>query len=204
MKQKRKTKKFISSRQFFNILRSRNSRNVRSIDKKIKTLCGTEMAVMVLDSSGFSRKTHEHGIIEFMDNMTECHDKMEDMVRKFKGSTLSSKADNLIAVFEKTDDAVKCAMEINYWLRERNKKLTEIKQYNVCTGIHFGELLRLKDDAYGSAVNVAFKLGEDIAGKDEILVTESAYKTIKDRFNLKYSRHTTIGGVAFDIYKVEW
>lgn len=114
------------------------------------------MAVMVCDSSGFSRKTHEHGIIEFLDNMTECHDKMEEMVKEFKGMTLSSKADNLISVFEKTDDAVGCAVGINKWLRERNKKLPEFKHYNVCTGIHFGELL-IKNDLYGRITVFRFK-----------------------------------------------
>lgn len=42
--------------------------------------------------------------------------------------------------------------------RLRNKGLPAHKQYNICVGIHHGGLLRFTDDAYGPAVNVAFKL----------------------------------------------
>ena len=44
----------------------------------------------------------------------------------------------------------------------------------LCLGIGFGRILRIGDtDVFGTEVNVASKLGEDIAKRDEILVTHA-------------------------------
>ena len=48
----------------------------------------------------------------------------------------------------------------------------------VSIGLDYGQILVIKEqDCYGDTVNVAFKLGEDIAQKNEILIT---YKIINE------------------------
>ena len=53
-------------------------------------------------------------------------------------------------------------------------------------------------------MNVAFKLGEDIAGKDDLLVTGQVNEVIKKKFRTDYSKHVTLGGAPFDVYKVKY
>ena len=43
-----------------------------------------------------------------------------------------------------------------------------------CIGIGFGRVLELTDDVFGDEVNIAFKLGEAVATKREILLSEGA------------------------------
>lgn len=160
------------------------------------------MAVLVCDSSGFSKKTHEHGIIEFLDTMVKCHDRFVAMVETEGGQALSSKADNLIALFPSVESAARCAIDLNKWLLARNRKVPSYKKYNICSGIDFGPLLRLTDDAYGPTVNVAFKVGEDVAGKDEILVTARAADMLPASFRRRYAKNVTIGAVSFDLYRL--
>ncbi|MBI5743470.1 MAG: adenylate/guanylate cyclase domain-containing protein [Elusimicrobia bacterium] len=194
----------ISSRKFFELVRGRNRRNAARVDAAINKACAAELTVVSCDSSGFSRKTHEHGIIEFMDNMVKCHEALEKIVARHGGVTLSNKADNLMLIFHGPAPAVACGIEMHRWLKKRNKGLPDYKKYNICVGIHHGGLLRFTDDAYGPAVNVAFKLGEDVAAKDELLVTGQVNEMVKGRFRTDYSKHITIGGATFDVYKVKY
>jgi len=136
--------------------------------------------------------------------MVKCHDALEKIVARHGGITLSDKADNLMLIFEEPLKAVACAIEMHRWLKRRNVGLVEHKKYNICVGIHHGKLLRFADDAYGPAVNVAFKLGEDIAGKDELMITAQVNEVVKKKFRTDYSKHITIGGLSFDAYKVKY
>jgi len=199
-----KKKSSMTTKKFFGLMRQRNARNAASLDARIHKACAAELTVVSCDSSGFSRKTHEHGIIEFMDNMTKCHDALEKIVARHGGITLSDKADNLMLIFPEPVKAVACGIEMHRWLKRRNRTVPERKQYNICVGVHHGSLLRFADDAYGPAVNVSFKLGEDIAGKDELLVTGQVNGMLKKKFRTDYSKHVTIGGASFDVYKVKY
>ncbi len=194
----------MTTKEFFDLMRRRNSRNAAALDRRIEKECGSELTVVSCDSAGFSKKTHEHGIIEFMDNMTKCHDALQKIVARHGGITLSDKADNLMLIFDEPVRAVKCSIEMHRWLKHRNRTLPEHKKYNMCIGVHHGSLLRFADDAYGPAVNVAFKLGEDIAGKGELIVSGRVNEMIKGRFRTDYSKHATIGGVTLDVYKVKY
>lgn len=197
-----KTKKLLSSEEFFDILRLRTPRNSARTDALINSRGGADMAVLVCDSSGFSKKTHDHGIIEFLDTMVKCHDRFVRIVEGVGGQALSSKADNLIALFPSVDAAARAALDLNAWLKARNAKVPEYKRYNICSGIDFGPLIRLADDAYGPAVNVAFKVGEDVAGIDEILLTGRAAARLDGSFGKRYSRNVTIGAISFDLYRL--
>jgi adenylate cyclase len=194
----------MTTKEFFRLMLRRSARNAAALDVRIEKRCEAELTVVSCDSSGFSRKTHEHGIIEFMDNMTKCHAALEKIVARHKGVTLSDKADNLMLVFHKPEAAVACGIEMHRWLKRRNKGLPEHKRYNICVGVHHGRLLRFADDAYGPAVNVSFKLGEDIAGKDELLVTGQVKEMLGRKFRLDYHKHSTIGGAGFDVFKVKY
>ncbi|MDD2805442.1 MAG: adenylate/guanylate cyclase domain-containing protein [Elusimicrobiales bacterium] len=194
----------MTTKQFFDLARKRTPRTAAKIDAAIHKACAAELTVVCCDSAGFSRKTHEHGIIEFMDNMVKCHDGLEKIVHRMGGVTLSNKADNLMLTFPEPGPAVACAIEMHRWLKRRNKPLPDFKKYNICVGIHHGKLLRFADDAYGAAVNVAFKLGEDVAGKDELIVSGQVNDLIKKDFRTDYSKHVTIGGTTFDVYRVKY
>ena len=194
----------MSTGQFFKLVRGRNNRNAAAIYDKINKACETELTVVSCDSSGFSKKTHEYGIIEFMDNMVKCHDALEKIVARHNGITLSDKADNMMLIFPEPVKAAACAIDMHRWLKKRNRRMPEHKKYSICVGIHHGPLLRFANDAYGPAVNVAFKLGEDVASKDELLVSGQVNEMIKTKFRTDYSKHVTIGAVTFDVYKVKY
>ncbi len=76
------------------------------------------------------------------------------------------------------------------------------ERFNACIGIDCGPILRLADDVYGAAVNIASKLGEDLAAKDEILVTGEVMRRASGDFRFAYVRSTELGGRTFELYRL--
>jgi len=72
----------------------------------------------------------------------------------------------------------------------------------VCIGIHFGDCLRLDDGVFGEVVNIASKVGEDVAGAEEVLVTREVRDAIDGRHRVEYSRSAVIGGDQVEMFRV--
>jgi class 3 adenylate cyclase len=71
-------------------------------------------------------------------------------------------------------------------------------------GIDAGPVLELADDVYGAAVNFASKLGEDLAEKDEILLTGGAVRRLKGRLRTSYARSTQVGGHLVELHRLPY
>ena len=103
------------------------------------------------------------------------------MISKNSGTLVKFVADNVFASFQSAEDAIKTAIDINNQLDEINQASS--KQWDICvsTGIDYGRYLCTDDgDVFGDAVNCASKLGEDIAHKNEILVSQKAFDNISN------------------------
>ncbi|MBI2264297.1 MAG: adenylate/guanylate cyclase domain-containing protein [Armatimonadetes bacterium] len=192
----------MGSSEFFDLLRKRNRENAQEIDRLIEARGLYELAVLACDSSGFSRKTHEYGILQFLAIMTKCYDRLIPILEHQGGICLTHNADNLLAVFADPAHSVQAAVDMCGWLRSYNKELPAYDQFDICIGIHFGQMVRLKRNVFGDTVNVAAKVGEDLAGRDEILITGVVADCVKERFDVEYSRSTELGGRTFELYRV--
>ena len=96
-------------------------------------------------------------------------------VQQNGGIVAKADADNLFCLFDQVRDAVYASREIINRLEVVNMVLPVEKQLYVAFGIGFGSILNLaNEDIFGDEMNLACKLGEDIAGKGEILLTSAA------------------------------
>jgi len=109
----------------------------------------------------------------------------------------------MLAVFPDPADAVAAAKAMHAWLAARNQRVDDAEQYNVCIGIHYGKVLRLRDNVFGDRVNVAAKVGEDVAGKDETLVTREVYERVRRKHPCVRYRTARIGGRDIELFKVK-
>jgi len=196
--------KRLTSEQFFDRLRKRNKRNAARVDKEIEELSLDDVTVMMVDSSGFTRKTHAYGILQFLTIMTHCYDKIIPRLEARGGITLSRNADNIFALFEKPDDAVRAAIDMQQWLHKWNKGKSDAEQYSVCIGINSGTVVRLADNVYGDMVNIAAKLGEDVAAKDQILITGVVAEQVGKRFDTRYDRTIEVGKEVVALHEVQY
>ncbi len=194
----------LSSKAFFDVLRTRTPKNASRVDREIEVRSIDDVTVVMVDSSGFSRKSHEYGIIQFLAVMTQCYDKIIPLLEKRSGVCLSRNADNIVALFDDPASAIRGAIDMQRWLLRRNAKLPDKEQYSVCIGINCGPVIRLKDNVYGDMVNIGAKVGEDLAAKDQILVTGAVADRVGGLFDIRYDRSVEIGKQLVALHEVRY
>jgi class 3 adenylate cyclase len=82
-------------------------------------------------------------------------------------------------------DAVRCAIEVQSAMVERNAEVAPDKRIEFRIGIHLGDVVEESDgDLMGDGVNIAARL-EGIAKPGAICLSEDAYRQVKGRLDLK-------------------
>ncbi|SFB98432.1 adenylate/guanylate cyclase domain-containing protein [Pseudoalteromonas denitrificans] len=181
-----------------------NDNKKSEIEEVIWSKYGVRGHILIMDMSGFSLVTQRYGIVYYLAMIEKMRVTVAPIITSNSGVLIKFVADNVFASFDCAEDAINTAVEINLALAEINKKSS--KQWDICvsTGIDFGRYLRTDEgDVFGDAVNCASKLGEDIAHKNEILVSEKAFMTI-DKQDLFIAEHVKfkISGISLEAYSI--
>ena len=161
--------------------RNEHPERLAEIDKQIWDTFGKTCAVWVLDMSGFSRLTMRHGITHFLSMIHRMHTIVLPIIVAEGGSVVKTEADNVFATFNDVTPAVTASRLVLAELAKANEYLPEDWDMYVSIGIGYGDILMVSDyDFYGSEVNYASKLGEDVARQGEIYLTEHAHVRLSD------------------------
>lgn len=149
-----------------------NSEKVRKeIENEIWDRFGIETAIFVLDMSGFSRLTQQHGAVHYLSMVRRMNLALDSVIQRNQGRLVKFEADNCFAIFPTPADAVQCGIAANMQFEGMNLLTESAFDIRVCIGISFGHILLVEErDFFGDAVNKASRLGEDIAEPGEILV----------------------------------
>ncbi len=92
--------------------------------------------------------------------------------------------DGSIVEFRSVVDAVRCAIEVQNAMVERNVGVTEDRRIVFRIGIHLGDVVEESDgDLMGDGVNIAARL-EGVAAPGAICLSEDAYRQVKGRLDL--------------------
>ncbi|MEX0270842.1 adenylate/guanylate cyclase domain-containing protein [Leptolyngbyaceae cyanobacterium UHCC 1019] len=159
------------------------------IDTLIHQTFDHNCAILVLDLSGFSRLTIRHGIIHFLTMVHRMSAIANPIVIHHQGRVIKQEADNLFAVFSEVPMAVDAAVDILKGFAAVNTGLPDEKDLHASIGIGYGTTLLIGDsDLYGSEMNLASKLGEDLAHRNEILLTEQAFQQLADASNQSWEQ----------------
>lgn len=149
------------------------------ISAEIHRAFDRDVAILVLDSSGFSRATQTMGIVHVMALLERLERSFRPLVQKHGGAFLRAEADNLFAHFPDPDAALACASEMVSVLSITNEAMPASEEIYASIGIGFGTVLFFEHDMFGNEMNLACKLGEDLAGHGEVLVTERARNALR-------------------------
>jgi len=132
-------------------------------------------AVLVLDMSGFSRTTQMHGVVTFLMMIHQMRLLAAPVIEACGGKLVKAEADNLYCLFEGVEAAVRAARDISGRLSTVNVLLPADRRLYASIGIGWGDILVLEDDdLFGDEVNLASKLGEDVAQSGMVLLTDAA------------------------------
>lgn len=176
---------------------------IPEITQQIEQIFSEERTVMILDMSGFTRMTQEGNLIAYLLMINQMKRLALPCVEEAGGILIKAEHDNLTCLFDDVPAALEASKQITSRLASANVVLPTERELYVSIGIGHGTILNVENaDIYGDEVNLASKLGEDIAEKGDTLLTARAYAQVKDQ-DIELKKETiSISGIRADYYRV--
>jgi TolB-like protein/class 3 adenylate cyclase len=114
-------------------------------------------------------------------------DLIDPTIALHHGRVVKRTGDGVLIEFRSVVDAVRCAVEVQNGMVERNAGLPLERRIEFRVGIHLGDVVEESDgDLMGDGVNIAARL-EGIAKPGAICLSEDAYRQVKARLDLSVS-----------------
>ncbi|MGE0659596.1 MAG: adenylate/guanylate cyclase domain-containing protein [Reyranellaceae bacterium] len=155
--------------------------DVAALERLLWRRFGRKGAAFVLDMAGTSRAVRERGIVPMLLRIRRMQRLGVPIVEGNSGELVKAEADNLFAFFRHVRPAVDAAIAMQNALADYNREQPPEWRIEACIGIAQGRALVLPgQDLFGDCVNIAAKLGEDLAQPGEILVALQAFSRLDD------------------------
>src|SRR5580704_9345714 len=142
-------------------------------------------AILVADVVGYSRLAgvDEERTLARLRGLRS--DLIDPAIAVHHGRIVKRTGDGSIIEFRSVVDAVRCAIEIQSGLIERNAGVPEDRRIEFRVGIHVGDVVEEADgDLMGDGVNIAARL-EGIAKPGAICLSEDAYRQVSGRLDME-------------------
>ncbi|WOS66009.1 adenylate/guanylate cyclase domain-containing protein [Sinorhizobium fredii] len=114
-------------------------------------------------------------------------DLIDPTIAVHNGRVIKRTGDGALVEFRSVVDAVRCAIEVQNGMVERNAGVPQDRRIEFRIGIHLGDVVEESDgDLMGDGVNIASRL-EGVAAPGAICLSEDAYRQVKARLDLSVS-----------------
>ena len=143
-------------------------------------------AILAADVAGYSRLmgVDEEGTLAAL---KACRRELIDpKIAEHRGRIVKTTGDGVLVEFASAVDAVRCAMEIQRAMAERNAAIPEDRRIEFRIGINVGDIIIDEGDIYGDGVNIAARV-ETLARPGAICLSDNAYQQIKGKLALDVS-----------------
>ena len=141
-------------------------------------------AILVADVVGYSRLAgaDEDRTLSRLRGLRS--DLIDPAIAAHRGRVVKRTGDGILIEFRSVVDAVRCAIEVQNGMVERNAGLPPERRIEFRVGIHLGDVVEETDgDLMGDGVNIASRL-EGICEPGAICLSEDAYRQVKGRLDL--------------------
>jgi adenylate cyclase len=141
-------------------------------------------AILVSDVVGYSRLAgaDEDRTLSRLRGLRS--DLIDPAIAAHHGRIVKRTGDGSLIEFRSAVDAVRCAIEVQNGLVERNAGVPSDKRIEFRVGIHVGDVVEEADgDLMGDGVNIAARL-EGIAKPGTICLSEDAYRQVRDKIKI--------------------
>ncbi len=141
-------------------------------------------AILVSDVVGYSRLAgadDDHTLSRLRGLRSDL---IDPAIAAHHGRIVKRTGDGALVEFRSVVDAVRCAVEVQNAMVERNAGVPVDRRIEFRIGIHLGDVVEESDgDLMGDGVNIAARL-EGIAEPGAIFLSEDAYRQVKARLDL--------------------
>ncbi len=143
-------------------------------------------AILAVDVAGYSRLmgVDEEGTLATL--KASRREIIDPKIVEHRGRIVKTTGDGALVEFASAVDAVRCAMEIQRAMAERNAHIPEDRRFEFRIGINVGDIMIDDDDIYGDGVNIAARI-EMLASPGAICLSDNAYQQIKGKLTLDVS-----------------
>src|SRR5690242_3682707 len=115
-------------------------------------------AILAADVAGYSRLmgADEEGTHERL--KTHLRELVDPKITEHHGRVVKNTGDGFLAEFPSVVEAVRCAVEVQRGMADRNANTPDHGRITFRIGINLGDVIAEPDDIYGDGVNVAVRL----------------------------------------------
>jgi TolB-like protein/class 3 adenylate cyclase len=144
-------------------------------------------AILAADIVGYSRLAggDEDRILARLRTLRS--DLIDPTISVHHGRVVKRAGDGSIIEFRSVVDAVRCAIEVQNGMVERNAGLPPERRIEFRVGIHLGDVVEESDgDLMGDGVNIAARL-EGVAEPGGVCLSSAAYEQVRDKLGQKFA-----------------
>jgi adenylate cyclase len=142
-------------------------------------------AILAADVAGYSRLTglDEEGThAQLQDHLRSL---VDPKITENRGRVVKNTGDGLLAEFNSVVDAVRCAVEVQRRMVERNVDVPTERRIEFRIGINVGDVMIDGGDIFGDGVNVAARL-EAVAEPGGICISDDAYRQVRNKLDVTF------------------
>ena len=140
-------------------------------------------AILSADVVGYSRimGADESGTLSSL--KSHRSELIEPKIGEHNGRIVKLMGDGILGEFASAVDAVRCAIEIQRSMPDRNAKIPEDRWIQFRIGINVGDIILEGDDIYGDGVNIAARI-QELAEPGGICLSRTARDQVRDRLDV--------------------
>jgi TolB-like protein len=142
-------------------------------------------AILAADVAGYSRLmgVDEEGTLERL--KTHRRELIDPKITEHRGRIVKTTGDGILIEFPSVVDAVRCAVEVQKGMADRNASVPVDKCIEFRVGINLGDIIIDGDDIHGDGVNIAARL-EGLAEPGGIYVSRKVREEVGDKANVSF------------------
>ena len=142
-------------------------------------------AILAADVAGYSRLmgVDEEGTLSALKELRR--ELADPKIKEHRGRIVKTNGDGLLVEFASVVDAVRCAVEVQYEMAERNAGMPEEQRIQFRIGINLGDIIKDGRDIHGDGVNIAARL-EALAEPGGICVNRVVRDQVRDKLDFAF------------------
>lgn len=163
-------------------------------------------AIVSVDVAGYSRLmgADESGTLATL--KAHLRELIDPKIAEYGGRTVKTMGDGLLLDFPSVVDAVRCAVDVQRGMHERNAGVPADRQVLFRIGINVGDIIIDGDDIHGDGVNVAARL-QGIAEPGGICVSRVVRDQVLDKLSFEFDElgAKQVKNIArpVDVYRID-
>ena len=134
-------------------------------------------AILAADVKGYSHLTELNEEASTA-TLRMCRAVVEETISAHRGHVFSSAGDGVVAEFPSVVEAIRCGVEIQNEIAERNAAVPEDGRMQFRIGVNSGDVIAEENNLYGTGVNVAVRL-EQLAEPGGICLSQIVYDQVR-------------------------